>query len=68
MYDIIGSYPYEIELEDYFDEEEYGKPWEELTKEEKDKFLYSLGDELHREAERDFGDWSLGEMEYWEES
>ncbi len=65
MYDIVGSYPYEIDLEDYFDEEEYRKPWEELTNEEKDKFLYRLGDELQYDAEKEFGDWSLGEMEDW---
>jgi hypothetical protein len=68
MYDIVGSYPYEIDLEDYFDEEEYGKSWEELTNEEKDKFLFSLGNKLQYEAEKEFGDWSLGEMEDWEES
>jgi hypothetical protein len=67
MYDIVGSYPYEIELKDYFDEEEYGKSWEELTKEEKDDFLFNLGDELQYKAEREFGDWSLGVMEDWEE-
>lgn len=67
MYDIVGSYPYEIDLEDYFDEEEYGKPWEELAKEEKDEFLFDLGDKLQYDAEREFGDWSLGEMEDWEE-
>ena len=67
MYDIVGSYPYEIELEDYFDEEEYGKPWKELTKEEKDKFLYDLGMNLQHQAEREFNDWSLGDMEDWEE-
>jgi hypothetical protein len=66
MYDIIGTYPYEIDLENYFDEEEYGKPWEELTEEEKDEFLYDLGSKLQYEAEREFGDWSLGEMEDWE--
>lgn len=68
MYDIIGSYPYEINLEDYFDEKEYGKPWEELTKEEKDEFLFDLGIDLRYEAEKELGDWSLGEMEDWEES
>ena len=67
MYDIVGSYPYEIDLEDYFDEEEYGKPWEELTDEEKDNFLYKLGYELQYKAEKEFGDWNLGEMEDWEE-
>lgn len=67
FYDIVGSYPYEIEIEEYFDEEEYGKPWEELTKAEKDDFLRDLGAELQYEAEREFGDWSLGGMEYWEE-
>lgn len=67
MYDIVGSYPYGIDLEDYFNEEEYGKPWEELTEEEKDKFLFDLGDKLQYDAEREFGDWSLGEMEDWEE-
>ncbi len=68
MYNIIGNYPYEINLEDYFDEEEYGKPWEELTKEEKDEFLFDLGLDLHYDAEREFSDWNLGEMEDWEES
>lgn len=68
MYDIVGTYPYEIDLEDYFDEEEYGKPWEELTEEEKDEFLFDLGSKLQYKAEREFGDWSLGEMEDWEES
>jgi hypothetical protein len=67
MYDIVGSYPYEIDLEDYVDEEEYGKPWEELTVEEKNIFLFDLGSKLQNEAEREFGDWSLGEMEDWEE-
>lgn len=67
MYDIIGSYPYEIELEDYFDEEEYGKPWKELTQKEKDNFLYDLGWELHYQAEKELSDWSLGEIEDWEE-
>lgn len=67
FYDIVGSYPYEIETEEYFDEEEYGKPWEELTHEEKDDFLRDLGAELQHEAEREFGDWSLGDMEDWEE-
>lgn len=67
MYDIIGSYPYTIDLEDYFDEDEYGKPWEELTKEEKDDFLYDLSCQLHPYAERELSDWSLGDMESWEE-
>ena len=67
MYEIVGSYPYEIELEDYFDEEEYGKSWEELTNEEKDEFLHGLGDELQYDAEREFNDYSLGVMEDWEE-
>lgn len=67
MYEIIGSYPYTIDLEDYFDEEEYGKPWEELTEIEKEGFLYDLSHQLHCDAEREFSDWSLGDMEYWEE-
>lgn len=67
MYDIVGTYPYTIDLEDYFDEEEYGKPWEELTEIEKESFLYDLGHQLHYDAERELGDWSLGEMEDWEE-
>ena len=66
MYDIIGCYPYEIDLEDYFNEEEYGKPWEELTEEEKDEFLFDLGSDLQLEAEKEFSEWSLGEMEDWE--
>lgn len=68
IYNIVGSYPYEIELYDYFDEEEYGKPWEELTDDEKNEFLYDLGVKLQYQAEREFADWSLGEMEDWEES
>ena len=67
MYDIVGSYPYTIDLEDYFDEEEYGKPWEELTDEEKDEFLFDLGIDLQYDAERELGEWSLGEMEDWKE-
>ena len=67
MYDIVGSYPYEIELEDYFDEEEYGKPWEELTEDEKNEFLFDLGCQLQPAAEKELSDWSLGEMEDWEE-
>ena len=67
MYDIVGSYPYTIDLEDYFDEEEYGKPWEELTEEEKNTFLFDLGGQLRVAAEREFSDWSLGDMEDWEE-
>lgn len=66
MYDIVGSYPYEIELEDYFDEEEYGKSWEEMTYEERDAFLFDLSIRLHGKAEKELGDWSLGEMEDWE--
>ena len=66
MYDIVGTYPYEIELEDYFDEEEYGKSQDELTYEERDDFLSDLGIKLRYEAERELGDWSLGEMEDWE--
>ena len=67
MYDIVGSYPYTIDLEDYFSEEEYGKPWEELTEEEKNTFLFDLGGQLRVAAEREFSDWSLGDMEDWEE-
>ena len=68
MYEIVGSYPYTIELEDYFDEEEYGKPWEELTEDEKNEFLFDLGCKLQLAAERELSDWSLGDMEDWEEA
>lgn len=68
MYGIVGSYPYTIDLEDYFDEEEYGKSWEELTEEEKSDFLFGLGNQLQEAAEREFSDWSLSSMEDWEEA
>ena len=62
MYEVIGSFPYEIDLEDYIDKEE----WEEMTYEERDAFLFDLSIRLHSKAERELGDWSLGEMEDWE--
>ena len=68
MYPIIANYRYDIILEDYFNKEEYGKSWEELTTEEKNKFLFNLGYELHEEAEKESPTWNLGEMEYWLES
>lgn len=68
MYGIVGSYPYTIDLEDYFDEEKYGKSWEELTEEEKSDFLFDLGNQLQEAAEREFSDWSLSSMEDWEEA
>lgn len=67
MYDIVGTYPYTIDLEDYFNEDDYGKPWEELTEDEKNEFLFDLGCQLQLAAERELSDWSLGDMEDWEE-
>ena len=68
MYGIVGSYPYTIDLENYFDEEKYGKSWEELTEEEKSDFLFDLGNQLQGDAEREFSEWSLSSMEDWEEA
>ena len=58
-YDIIGSYPYTVDLEDYIEEEE----WEKMTEEEQDDFMFDLGYKLQYDAERECSDWSLGEME-----
>lgn len=63
LYDIIGSYSYTIDLEDYIDKDE----WEEMTDEEQSAFVFDLGERLRQEAERDCYDYSLGEMEDWEE-
>ena len=67
-YAIVGSYSYRVDLDEYTDDilDEYGKPWEELTDDEKDEFMYELGNELYQTAEAE-SDYSLGEIESWED-
>ena len=61
LYSIITDYRYTIDVDEYFDEEEYGKPWEELTEDEKADFLYEIGIDLMSTAENDCSEYSLGE-------
>lgn len=65
-YDIVGSYSYTVDLDEYADDilDEYGKPWEELSDDEKDEFMYGLGNELCQTAEAEC-DYSLGEIWSW---
>lgn len=67
-YAIVGSYNYTVDLDEYADDilDKYGKPWEELTDDEKDEFMLELGYELHQTAEAE-SDYSLAEVECWQD-
>ena len=67
-YAIVGSYCYTVDLDEYADDilDGYGKPWEELSDDEKDEFMLGLGYELHQTADVE-SDYSLGEVESWED-
>lgn len=68
LYEVVGSYPLEVDLDGYEDDilDEYGKPWEELSDDEKDEFLYDLGHELYQRAESE-SEYSLGSIEGWDD-
>jgi len=68
LYEVVGSYPHTVDLDEYEDEifEKYEKPWEELSDNEKDEFLYDLGHELYQVAESE-SEYSLGKIEGWED-
>ena len=67
-YSIVGSYCYTVDLDEYADDilDEYEKPWEELSDDEKDEFMLELGYQLYQTAEAE-SEYSLGEVESWED-
>lgn len=67
-YAIVGSYSYTVDLDEYADDilNEYEKPWEELSDDEKDEFMLELGYQLYQTAEAE-SEYSLAEVESWED-
>lgn len=55
MYRIASSYSYPVDLDEYKQDilDRYEKPWGELTKDEKDEFIYDLGIELAETVEEE---------------
>jgi hypothetical protein len=66
LYEIVGSYHHTVNLDEYADDilDEYGKPWEELSDDEKNEFMLELGHQLYHTAEAE-SDYSLGAVEAW---
>ena len=68
-YDIIGTEYVDVDLDDWTDEiqDEYGRPWDELTDEEKHNFVYNfMVPEYQDEAERQC-DYSIGDCFSWQD-
>ena len=68
MYEIVGSYRHTVDLDEYEEDilDRYGKPWDELTEDERLEFAYNLGIELLQTAEAE-SDYSLGTVEGYED-
>lgn len=61
-FEIVSNYFTTIDTDDYIEPEE----WEDMTKEEKSKWIKDHEFDFQMEAERESGD-SLGNLQQWED-